>query len=195
MGRTHKQQGIEKRVSENVYPADILSDFELMSSPLDVFGAWMKCLLFMWRDKTDRVSNDWPSWGRIWGCADKDCRAIVDALKERKVCTVTHRNGKVTLISRRRQRMLKAKQKGAERAKRYREKQDRHAPVTRKKHRPSSSLSLSSITGGSLAEKIQRQKRLEAVEKLKAKTDPQSPRYRELRHKENELLEAIVADK
>lgn len=97
----HKQAGIDKRVSEAVYPADILGDTRLMMCSLSAQGAWFKCLLSMWRDKKGSISSPIAGYAQFWGCSIEQTESIMAEFKTHKPCSVRTRNGVVTLVSRR----------------------------------------------------------------------------------------------
>jgi len=143
MGR-NKKAGIEKRVSEPVYPSDILGDTDLMMCSNATFGVWMKCLLHIWRNDRPDVSGTYEQLARLWGCSVQDAGAAVDELKRQNVCDVTICNGIVTLCNRRKARAAKARRDGAERVAKYRARTRGNGNVTGEKALPSSSLSSSS---------------------------------------------------
>lgn len=107
----HKQAGIEKRVSENVFPKDILSDARLRMCSLLTRGAWYECLWNMWYEKTDSVSGDYAALGRLWGCEVRDVKKIVTELSRQEPCTLLVVNGMVTLTCRRLKRRRNARKK------------------------------------------------------------------------------------
>ena len=140
----HKDSGIEKLVSEPVYPADILADDQLMICELASKGAWFICLLIMWRNKTGSVTASYRQFGRLWGCDEEEARNCIADLVLNNVCNVTKTASDVTLMSRRLTRRAKARKDAAKRKAEQREREASHAPVTAKKPLPSSSLSSSS---------------------------------------------------
>ncbi len=136
----HKESGINKRPSEAVYPADIISDTALQMCSLITFGAWMKCLLPMWRDKTSSASGTIKQFARKWGCSEEEVEDIINEIETTNVADVIKSNNNVTLVSRRLKRREDAKEKTRLRVEEHR----CNNPVTPKKVLPSSSLSFSS---------------------------------------------------
>lgn len=148
----HNDAGIEKRISEAVYPADILSDTELFKCELLTRGAWFQCLLLMWRDKTDRVSGTPSQLARLWGCSEDQVNIIVLDLTLNKPCNITEQNGVVTLVSRRLERRLKAAKQAIERKRKQRHEMSTW-DVTLGHTVPSSSSSSSSSISTSVTDK------------------------------------------
>ncbi len=170
MRRTNEDRGVRKRVSEAVYPADILSDGQLGMCTLPTFGAWMKCLLQMWHDDTDRIQGTPESLSRFWGCSCDEAKQVLAELRMHRPCEVldeTECNGVVTLVNRRREREACQKAANAARVREWRAgakhsepmndngggestdvKQDGNGPVTRDGVSSSSSSSSSSLERG-----------------------------------------------
>ena len=150
-GKTQADAGINKRVSEPVYPADILSDSAVLACGIAVRGAWFWCLLTMWHEKRHKVSGTPETFGRAWGCSEDEADRIIGELRGNKVCRVRKSHSLVTLVSRRLKRRDKArldavKRKRAERAaaKRAAVSQGSHSVVAGKSPPPSVSVSVSS---------------------------------------------------
>ena len=142
----HKQAGINKGVSEAVYPKDILGDTALKTCTLRTRGAWYECLLHMWHDRTCEITTTYPGFARLWGCELVEAKQIIDELKITKPCNVTVSNLRVTLTSRRLQRRHKDRKDAANRQKKHREEQtspENNKDVQPEKTTPSSSLSSS----------------------------------------------------
>ena len=118
----HKEAGINKKVSEAVYPADIIGDTDLRMCSLLARGAWFESLLVMWRDKTDCVKGTPARLSRLWGCTLDETESIISELKEMNAGIVTESNGIVTLMCRRLQRRAKERKDGAKRQAKHREK-------------------------------------------------------------------------
>lgn len=137
--RTQKEAGVDKRVSEPVYPSDILSDSALLMCSLETFGAWMKCLLSMWRDKQSYISATLVRFSRLWGVDNLKVEEIIYELETCKVCDVRKCNDNVTLICRRLKRREKTREQTRIRVNNYR----RNAKVTAEKGCPSISSSIS----------------------------------------------------
>ena len=146
-GMTHKQSGIDKRVSEAVYPSDILSDAHLRQCQLITRGAWYECLLTMWRDKSDSITGTNDSLARLWGCTIVDVEHIIQDLNNNNPCKVSLRHDTITLQSRRLARRNKQREQGRKRAITHRSRKSNalsNASVTQEKHPPSISSSISS---------------------------------------------------
>jgi hypothetical protein len=141
----HADAGVDKRPSEAVYAADIISDTQLQKCSLLTRGFWYECLWRMWRDKTDRIDGTTDQFARLFGCTDTEATTSIMELETEKPCDVTNHNGYVTLISRRLQRREKKRREGAKRAADYRERKS-NADVTGESDPPSSSPSSSSST-------------------------------------------------
>ena len=149
-GKSQEAQGIDKRVSEPVYPADILAETSLQMASVAAKGAWLWTLVGFWRDKTDRLEGTSEEFGRMWGCSVEESERVIGELERRKVCDVVRVNGSVTLVSRRLARRSKLREDGALRKQRERDKgdvtpmsQDCHEDVQPKKGLPSVSSSVS----------------------------------------------------
>jgi hypothetical protein len=143
----HKQSGIQRRVSECVYPKDLLSERTLLFAPPDVKGAWVWCLLVMWDEGSDRVIGTYEELGRLWGCDAAEAKQLVGEIKTREIASVTFRHSNVTLMSRRLSRRKKERESAKNRKQAQRER-ERHGPVTAKKRASSSSSSISSSSSG-----------------------------------------------
>jgi hypothetical protein len=135
--------GIDKQVTEAVYPGDILADQELGKCDVDAWGVWFKCLLPMWRDRTASVTGTIESLARLWGCTPRKARRAIEQFKEHKPCDVTQCHDRITLTCRRLARREKVRKQGAKRQQKFRESQS-NGPVTEEKGLSSSSLSSSS---------------------------------------------------
>ena len=172
----HNEAGIRKRVSEAVYPADILSEPGLIMASLEAFGAWMKTLLVMWRDDQPNITHTLAHWSRLWGVPEDRASAIIAELSECNVCNVTNGNGSVTLISRRLSRRAKERTDTAKRVAKHRAQKDGNEPVTTEKATPSisSSLSVTSIDSPKPPEGGKK-KRLTEAQKKRARCDTITP--------------------
>jgi len=152
-GRSHEEQGIHKTPSEPVYPADILADPAIQACPGLARGAWLQTLMILWRDGTDRIRGDVPTFGRLWGMTEEEVGQVIAAFRLHKPCEILrcHGNGHnghgpVTLVCRCLRRQLKARAAATKRKRAEREREasrDGHAPVTAEKCPPSSSSSSS----------------------------------------------------
>lgn len=142
--------GAIKRVSEPVYPDDILSDIELGRASLSARGAWLYCLCAMWRDRTDRVTGSLRDFACDWRCTESEAEQVIAELERCNVCEVTYAtncHNNVTLMSRRLARRENERKAARNRQKRSRTEtssRDCHGPVTAKKPLPSVSVSVSS---------------------------------------------------
>jgi len=136
--------GVRKRVSEPVYPNDILGDTQLQMCTLTTRGAWFDSLLRMWADNTYELSGTNEELARIWGCTIDQTIAIISELNRRTPCDVTECRGIVTLTCRRLRRRHKQRDQNALRKQAQRHREASHAPVTPKKVPPSSSSPSSS---------------------------------------------------
>ena len=142
---TNKERGISKRVSESVYPADILADTEILSCSLVTRGAWLWTLLLMWRDKVFEITKTYDQWARIWGCSREDAAQCIGEMGGENVCAVTARPSGVTLKSRRLERQAIEREKAKNRKTKQRTK-IRHFTVTDENPLSSISSSLSLIS-------------------------------------------------
>lgn len=134
--------GSDKRVSEPVYPNDILGDRAISGADLATQGAWFKCLLFMWRDKCHSVTDTIEGFAHTWGCSESEADRIVKVIHNRQIAdVVTLCNANVTLTCRRLQRREKQRDMTQNRVKKHR----CNALVTSKKHPLSVSSSVSSL--------------------------------------------------
>ena len=140
----HQTAGIQKRISEPVYPGDILADTQLQMCSLETRGAWFECLLRMWRDKTYQISGSHEALARLLGCPIDTIKRVISELETTNTCDVTGCNGTVTLVSRRLKRRSKERISTANRVRKHRVKHESNDPVTTKKGVPSSSVSSSS---------------------------------------------------
>lgn len=119
----NKEAGIKgKRVSECVYPKDILSDLAISMTTLLGRGFWYECLFHMWANDTDNITGTEKQLTSILRCSIQELRECVDELKHNKVCEVTKDNGIVTLVCRRLHRRILQRKGGAKRQAVYREK-------------------------------------------------------------------------
>jgi len=139
----HKDAGINKRVSEAVYPADILSDETLIPCELKTKGAWFWCLLIMWRTKTNSITKTVSQFARLWGCSEDDARDVIADMVANKPCVVTESPEGVTLLSRRLTNRKVSRKQASERKAAQRSRES-HAPVPPEKPLPSISSSSSS---------------------------------------------------
>jgi len=139
----HKDSGIKRRVSEAVYPKDILSEITLVMAPPDVKGAWAWCLLAMWDNDTDRVEGSYLEIGLFWGCSADEAKRLCEEIKRRKIGGVTLSHDYVTLMSRRLNRRLKEREQAKKRKRKERQNKC-HASVTGENGTSSSSSSISS---------------------------------------------------
>ena len=155
-----KAAGINKRISEPVYPADILSETKLRMCSLLARGAWYECLLTMWRDKVYELTASVIGFSRMWGCSETQAVIVIEEFETYKPCDVllhvTHCNKKklesatiVTLTCRRLKRRHKERKDGANRVAEYRARQARNAQCNGNAQPsdplPSSSVSFSNI--------------------------------------------------
>jgi len=138
---SNKLSGINKRVSEPVYPADILSDSALRMCCIVTRGIWYECLLNMWRDKTHSITGTPKQLAVLFGCGDADVTLACRELCDTSASQVTYENGKVTLTCRRLERRGLGRVNGAKRTERWRNKRRSDGSVTPKKAAPSSSSS------------------------------------------------------
>ena len=143
----HKQAGINKGVSEAVYPKDILSDSALRMCTLQTRGAWYECLLNMWHDRTYQITSTYPGFARLWGCDLGTAKEIIDELKRQEPCTVTKCDMHVTLLSRRLHRRQKERMNATERQKKHREEQE--SQESNKDIKPETPLPSSSLPSSS----------------------------------------------
>ncbi len=150
--RSHKAAGIDKRISEPVYPADILSDTKLQMAPPEVKGGWLWTLLHLWRDKVPSMTGTYDDWGRTWGCSKQRAKTIIATAKRLNICDVTESHNDVTLMSRRLERR-EVESRNTRECSRVRKQKQRdkesgidpcHTHVTPGKVPPSSSVSISS---------------------------------------------------
>lgn len=161
--QTNRDKGIEKQVSEPVYPSDILSDTELRKCSLLTRGLCYHSLFIMWRDKTDRITGRYDELARLFGCDEKSLRDAVTECNEKRPFDVSVRNGHVTLICRRLQRRHQERANNRKRAEKSRKKRragddgnllsrdnhgDGNGSVTPTETLPSSSSSSSPSMGG-----------------------------------------------
>jgi hypothetical protein len=141
---TNREKGIDRRVSEPVYPKDVLSEVTLVMAPPDVKGAWVWALLILWDNDKPSHTATLDEWGRIWGCSAVEADSLVKEIHDREIGIVTRRHEKVTLTSRRLRRRHKVKEGNRIRKARQRVRDGCHGGVTRKKGASSSSSSVSS---------------------------------------------------
>ncbi len=158
-GQSHSDAGISKRVSEPVYPADIIADTALQQCDLLTRGAWYECLWRMWRDRTYKIEGTVTSLARLWGCTEEEVGHVITELIVHSPCDVTQCSNKITLLSRRLQRRELQRIANKKRQKAYREK-DRNGDVTEKNNGPSSS-SVSSSVSSTKETKEKRSKRFQ----------------------------------
>lgn len=149
-GKTHREQGIRKRASTPIYAADILADTEIRKCTLATRGAWYESFLRICRDDTDRIEGTYDQLARLWGCTLDEARAVVTELSNTKTCSVTVCNNICTLINRRRNRMLKEREKTRKRVANHRIEKRSNGNVTGHvttcNTAPSSSLSSSVLS-------------------------------------------------
>ena len=105
--RSHKEAGIRWRVSEAIFPGDILAEEGLQRASPEAKGAWL-----------------W-SFFQMWGCTTRKAKAIVDEIAREKIGDVTPHHEKVTLICRRLRRKKNQRVKDAQR---QADKRDRDRP-------------------------------------------------------------------
>ena len=153
--RSHSAAGIDNAVSEPVYPADILSEETLIMAPPDVKGAWGWFLFVLWRKRRGSHTATAEEWGRLWGCSAAEATRLCKEIKRRQIGSVTFRNARITLMSRRLSRREQARKAAARRQKQHRERTaaESNASVTAKYKLPSSSSSSSSSSSPSLSSK------------------------------------------
>ena len=160
--RTQAEAGISKRISEPVYPADILSDEKRKVARLATRGAWDDVWFTLCHERAYFMTHTIVEWGRFWGCSTREAKMVLSDMKVSRICNVTFCNGKkhnVTLTCRRLARRDKANKHSAERMRKHRAKKDCNAPVTPPFSAPSVSSSFS-------------------VPSLRVKTPPLPPRKR-----------------
>lgn len=149
MPMNHQQAGINKGVSESVYPKDILSDTAFQMCGLKAKGAWLQSLLYMWHDQTDSIKGTCHQLGLLWGCSEDEARDAITELRDNNVCDVTPCHKIVTLMSRRLNRRLQRRKGNTDRQKRKRSASDDnlsrscHTHVPSEKGLSSSSSSIS----------------------------------------------------
>jgi len=138
-----------KRVSEPVYPADILGDLDIQRCSLATKGAWMWSLLEMWRCGRSEVSGSFEDFAHDWRCTPEAAENAINELETRDVTDVTKSNGIVTLECRRLKRREIARKNGAERVAKHRGNKGSNTPCNSEKGLPSSSSSSSSSISSS----------------------------------------------
>ena len=187
----HKTSGIHrKRVSEAVFPADILAACDLGMCTLRTFGAWMKTLLVLMRENKSSKTATREQWGRFLGCPPREFDAIVDELRDLTPCDVRERNGKITLKSRRLARKENARKQGARRAQRFRDNAKVHAADSAPSS--SSSPSTSSRGGGRPLSVMDMKDKMKAKRELLETHEYGSPPYKKLCKEIKELRRAIA---
>ena len=148
---TNADRGIEKRVSEPVYPADILADTAIRLCGPVARCCWYETLFRLWRDDCADLTAKAEDLARVWGVTDSEACAAIAELDEKKVCRVTQRHGFVTLTSRRLERRKKSQEQARKRKQAQRERERDtpcHAAVPDEKAASSSSSSVSSSVSG-----------------------------------------------
>jgi hypothetical protein len=108
--------------AELVYPTDILADSALSRADLETFGAWMKTLLHLWREKRASLSAEVSGWARSWSCTEEEAADILDQLKRLQIADVRTSDGRVTVTCRRLLRREKARESGAGYVRKHRKK-------------------------------------------------------------------------
>lgn len=137
-GRSHKAAGISKRVSEAVFPADILSDAEYNLCSDIGRGAWSQTLWQIWHNKSDRLEKPFSSLVILWNASPSRARQAIHELILHGPCNVKI-DGKamsrddancpigadsiVTLINRRKQRQENYREQGRLRKRAQRERE------------------------------------------------------------------------
>lgn len=126
----NKEAGIkDKRVSEAVYPKDILADTEIKMCGLLAKGFWYECLFNMWHNDSERIEGSVLQLSKLLGCEKQEVIDCVEELKCNKVADVTDSNGIVTLVCRRLLRRKISRKNNAKRQSDYREKHKDNTPV------------------------------------------------------------------
>lgn len=103
-GMKHKDAGIRKRVSEAVYPKDILADIALMSLSPVAWCAWVKTLLHMWMAGGYEIRKTYLELSRLWGMTVEEAQAAISEMIQVDVGKISVLDGVVCLISRRLER-------------------------------------------------------------------------------------------
>lgn len=138
-----------KAPSVQFYYKDFMADME--EHPAEIVGAWIKLLCKIWHENDQgEITRTIEQYGRIFNTPIDEATNIVKYFSEEKIATVTHRNGKITVVNRRFQRDCKLKEQNRLRQSRHRRNTglygDSNASVTPMLHHPSSSSSSSSST-------------------------------------------------
>jgi len=124
------ERGSFNRAGELVHPADILADSALGRADLATFGAWMKTLLHLWREKSASISASVCGWAHLWSCSEDEAARILSQLKELRIAELSDGDGRVTVACRRLLRREKARQFHAQRMRRQRLRTGRDRDVT-----------------------------------------------------------------
>jgi len=174
--QSHKKAGIRWRVSESVFPADILADETLQKASVEVRGAWLWSLLQMWREKTFKVGGAVRDLAQLWACSPRVAVRIILEIKRLGIAdvtldvtlangdknsletarvtlgneNVTEKTRNVTLVCRRLQRRHRKRIRTRERVKKHR----CNANVQPEKGVPSTSISISSSSPTSSLEEV-----------------------------------------
>ena len=125
------ERGSCRRAGERVYPADILADSALGRADLATFGAWMKTLLHLWREKSASICATVCGWAHLWSCSEDEAARILSQFKELGVGDVGSCDGRVTVACRRLLRRKRGRRFQAQRVRRQRSRTGRDGDATR----------------------------------------------------------------
>lgn len=135
------EAGIKNRVSECVYPADLLSDPAFLACSGKTRGSWMHTLFILWKQGGYEITYTKEMLGRIWGYSTEEVEQILTEMLATKICDVTLGHENVTLLSRRLSRRHKAKEQARLRKEKERKEKDCHADVPAQNPLPSIPIS------------------------------------------------------
>jgi len=132
-----------------LYPGDWLKDPRLSMCSLKTRGAWIDLICAMHElDRSGSITGDYDQLARICRCTSKEILDAIDELVLTKTASVTHNNGRVTVINRRMKREYNERLSGRERQAKFREKTVESQNSNVKVTTPSSVSSSSSSSKG-----------------------------------------------
>lgn len=112
------------------------SDADLSGCSLAARGLWLEILCYLYAQDEYTITTSYERLGRMARCDSSEVAKLMIELKDNKVCNVTLGHGDVTVVSRRLQKILKARKQATCRKQKQRvtaESQDRVKSKSNKK--------------------------------------------------------------